>query len=134
MNTNRRNFIKTTTAAGLGLSILPSGIVFSKDKDPKIRLGFIGVGLRGQDHLGLALKRSDTDVIAICDVQQGMIDASLKMFAEAGKPKPQVIMDGPYGYKKLLENKDIDAVIIATPWEWHTVMCIDSMNAKKYVG
>ena len=134
MNTNRRTFIKTSAVAGLGLSILPSGIVFSKDKDTKVRLGFIGVGLRGQNHLELALKRTDTEVIAICDVQQIMIDTSLKMIAEAGKPKPQVIMDGPYGYKRLLENKDIDAVIIATPWEWHTVMCIDSMNAKKYVG
>jgi len=134
MNTNRRNFIKTSATAGIGLSILPSGIVFAKDKEPKIRLGFIGVGLRGQNHLELTLKRSDTEVVAICDVQQRMIDSSLKLIADAGKPKPQVIMDGPYGYKKLLENKDIDAVIIATPWEWHTVMCIDSMNAKKYVG
>ncbi len=134
MNTNRRTFIKTSAAAGLGLSFLPSGVVLSKDKDPKIRLGFIGVGLRGQNHLDLALKRTDTDVIAICDVQQRMIDMSLKLIADAGKPKPQVILDGPYGYKKLLENKDIDAVIIATPWEWHTVMCIDSMDAKKYVG
>jgi predicted dehydrogenase len=134
MNTNRRNFIKTSAVAGLGLSILPSEIVFSKDKDTKVKLGFIGVGLRGQSHLELALKRTDTEVIAICDVQPIMIDTSLKMIAEAGKPKPQVIIDGPYGYKKLLENKDIDAVIIATPWEWHTVMCIDSMNAKKYVG
>ena len=134
MNTNRRSFIKTSAVAGLGLSILPSGIVFSKDKDTKVRLGFIGVGLRGQNHLELALKRADTEVIAICDVQQIMIDTSMKMIADAGKPKPQVIMDGPYGYKRLLENKDIDAVIIATPWEWHTVMCIDSMNAKKYVG
>ena len=134
MNTNRRDFIKTTAVAGLGLSILPSGIVFSKDKDTKVRLGFIGVGLRGQNHLELALKRADTEVIAICDVQKAMIEDSLKMIAEAGKPKPQVIMDGPYSYKKLLENKDIEAVIIATPWEWHTVMCIDAMNAKKYVG
>jgi predicted dehydrogenase len=134
MNTNRRTFIKTSAAAGLGFSILPSGIVFSKDKDPKVRLGFIGVGLRGQNHLELALKRSDTDVVAICDVQPIMIDTSLKMIADAGKLKPQVITDGPYGYKKMLENKDIDAVIIATPWEWHTVMCIDAMNAKKYVG
>jgi predicted dehydrogenase len=134
MNNTRRNFIKTSTITGLGLSILPSGIIFSKDKDPKIRLGFIGVGLRGQNHLDLALKRTDTEVVAICDVQQRMIDMSLKLIADAGKPKPQVIMDGPYGYKKLLENKDIDAIIIATPWEWHTVMCIDSMNAKKYVG
>ena len=132
--TNRRNFIKTTAAAGIGLSIIPSGIVFGKDKDTKVRLGFIGVGLRGQSHLELALKRTDVDVVAICDIQQRMIDMSLKLVTESGKPKPQVIMEGPQGYKKLLENKDIDAVVIATPWEWHSIMCLDSMNAKKYVG
>jgi hypothetical protein len=132
--TNRRNFIKTTAAAGLGLSIIPSGIVFGKDKDTKVRLGFIGVGLRGQSHLELALKRTDVDVVAICDIQQRMIDMSLKLVTESGKPKPQVILEGVQGYKKLLENKDIDAVVIATPWEWHSIMCLDSMNAKKYVG
>lgn len=132
--TNRRNFIKTTAAAGLGLSIIPSGIVFGKDKDTKVRLGFIGVGLRGQSHLELALKRNDVEVVAICDIQQRMIDMSMKLITESGKPKPQVILEGVQGYKKLLENKDIDAVVIATPWEWHSTMCLDSMNAKKYVG
>jgi predicted dehydrogenase len=62
------------------------------------------------------------------------MDRSLALVTKTGKPKPHVILDGPQGYKKLLENKDIDAVIIATPWEWHTVMCLDAMNAKKYVG
>ncbi len=134
MTSTRRDFIRTSTTAGLGLSILPSGLLFSKDKDPKVRLGFIGVGLRGQGHLELALNRTDTEVVAICDIQQVMIDASMALVTKSGKTKPQIIMDGPYGYKKLLENKDIDAVIISTPWEWHTVMCIDAMNAKKYVG
>lgn len=134
MNTSRRNFIRTSTVAGIGLSILPSSVVFPKDKDAKVRLGFIGVGLRGQGHLELALRRNDTEVVAICDVQQRMIDMSMEIVKESGKPKPQVIMDGPQGYKKLLENKEIDAVIISTPWEWHTVMCLDAMNAKKYVG
>lgn len=131
---SRRDFIKTSTTAGIGLTLLPSGVLFSKDKDAKVRLGFIGVGLRGQSHLELALNRADTEVVAICDVQQHMIDRSLNLVTKSGKPKPQVILDGPYGYKKLLENKDIDAVIISTPWEWHTVMCLDAMNAKKYVG
>jgi predicted dehydrogenase len=130
----RRDFIKTSAIAGAAFTILPSSVLHAKDKDGKIRLGFIGVGLRGQSHLELALKRADTEVVAICDVQQRMIDMSLKLIAEAGKTKPAVIMDGPQGYKKLLLNKDIDAVIIATPWEWHTVMCIDSMKAGKYVG
>ena len=133
MSNTRRNFIKTTTAAGLGFTILPSA-VFSASKDEKLRLVFIGVGLRGQNHLELALKRNDVSVVAICDIQQRMIDMSKKMITESGKPMPAIIMDGPYGYRKLLENKDIDAVVIATPWEWHTIMCIDSMKAKKYVG
>ncbi|TXI68166.1 MAG: Gfo/Idh/MocA family oxidoreductase [Cyclobacteriaceae bacterium] len=132
--TTRRNFIKTSAAAGLGLTILPSGALLAKDKAPKVRLGFIGVGLRGQSHLDLALKRTDTEVVTICDVQQRMVDMSLALVSKSGKPKPQVILDGPYGYKKLLEHKDIDAVIISTPWEWHTIMCLDAMNAKKYVG
>lgn len=132
-NSTRRDFIKTSTVAGLGFSLLPSS-VFAKDAPAKVRLGFIGVGMRGQNHLDLALLRSDVEVIAICDVQQRMIDMSLDLATRYKKPKPMVINDGPQGYKKLLENKDIDAVIIATPWEWHTVMCIDAMNAKKYVG
>src|SRR6478736_8569009 len=130
---SRREFIKTTAAAGAAITILPSH-VFSKSAENKIRLGIIGVGLRGQNHLELALRRDDVDVIAICDIQQRMIDMSLGVVAQEGKSKPQVILDGPNGYKKLLENKDIDAVIIATPWEWHKIMCIDAMNAKKYVG
>jgi predicted dehydrogenase len=134
MEPSRRSFIKATAMAGAGLSILPSGILFAKDKDPKVRLGFIGVGLRGQSHLELALRRNDAEVVAICDVQQRMIDMSKELVRKSGKPMPQVVMDGPYGYKKLLENKDIDAVVIATPWEWHTVMCIDSMNAGKYTA
>lgn len=133
MNSTRRTFLKTTAAATLGVGLLPSlGLATSSDE--KLRLGFIGVGLRGQNHLELALSRKDVDVVAICDVQQRMIDMSLGLVATAGKPKPHVILDGPNGYKKLLDRKDIDAVIIATPWEWHTVMCLDAMNAKKYVG
>lgn len=131
---SRRSFVKLAAAAATGFTILPSSTVFSGAREAKVRLGFIGVGLRGQDHLSLALERDDVEVVAICDVQQRMIDSSKDRIKKAGKPMPAVIMDGPYGYRKLLENKDIDAVVIATPWEWHTVMCIDAMNAKKYVA
>lgn len=132
--TSRRQFIKSSTLAGASLAMLPAGMLLSKDKEPKVRLGFIGVGLRGQGHLGLALRRSDVEVVAICDVQQQMIDMSKALITQSGKPMPQVILEGPYGYRKLLERQDIDAVIIATPWEWHTAMCLDAMNAKKYAG
>lgn len=130
----RREFVKTTALAGTGLALMGSLPGQSAPADTKLRLGFIGVGFRGQGHLALALRREDVEVVAICDVQQRMMDMALARIAKSGKPKPQVILDGPQGYKKLLENKNIDAVIISTPWEWHTVMCLDAMNAKKYVG
>ncbi len=128
--------MKTAAIAGAGLSILPNSIFARSEENRagKVRLGFIGVGLRGQNHVELALLRQDVEVVAICDIQQRMIDMTLPMFTKSNKPKPQIILDGPYGYKKLLENKDIDAVVIATPWEWHAVMCVDAMKAKKYVG
>lgn len=131
MPSSRRNFIKTSAAAGAAFAILPSSALAA---DQKIKVGFIGVGLRGQSHVELAIMRNDIEVVAICDIQQRMIDMTLSMFTKVNKPKPQVINEGPYGYKKLLDNKLIDAVVIATPWEWHAIMCNDAMRAKKYVG
>ncbi|MBN8577239.1 MAG: Gfo/Idh/MocA family oxidoreductase [Cytophagales bacterium] len=131
--TTRRDFIRAASAAGLGFSMLP--LASWADQKPKnVRVGFIGVGLRGQGHLDLLLNRSDVDVVAICDVQARMIEMSKSLIKKSGKPMPQIINEGPYGYRKLLENKEIEAVIISTPWEWHTVMCLDAMNAGKYVG
>jgi len=134
MKTSRRDFIRTTAVASAGLSLVSTENLFASTAETKVRLGFIGVGLRGQNHLDLALRRSDVEVVAICDVQQRMIDMSKELIKKSGKPMPQVIMDGNHGYKKLLENKNIDAVVISTPWEWHTIMCLDAMKAKKYVA
>ena len=134
LSVSRRDFIRSAALAGAGLSLLPSATWGALDKTSKVRLGFIGVGLRGQGHLQLALNRPDVEVVAICDIQSRMIDMSKELVKKSGKPMPQIIMEGPYGYRKLLENKDIEAVVISTPWEWHTVMSLDAMNAKKYVG
>ncbi len=130
----RRDFIRSTALAGAAFSILPSNTVFSNNQEAKLRLGFIGVGLRGQAHLELALRRSDVEVIALCDIQPRMMDMALDLVAKSGKRKPQVILQGAEGYKMLLGNTDIDAVIISTPWEWHYIMCMDAMTAGKYVG
>ncbi len=65
---NRRKFIKTTTAAGVGLSLMGfPNLVTGKD-DRKVRMALIGVGLRGRNHLHLLLQRTDTEVVAICDI------------------------------------------------------------------
>ena len=131
---SRREFVKSSVATGLAFSILPSGMIFSKEKDNKVRVGIIGVGSRGRNHLRLALERKDVEVIGICDVQQSSIDLGKEVFKKAKKSVPKIYLDGPYGYKKLLEDPNLDAVIIATPWEWHFEQCRDAMLAGKYAG
>ena len=67
---SRRNFVKKTTLAGAGLSMLPN-LTFSttfKASSEKLKVGFIGVGLRGTNHLNNALLRDDVLVTAICDI------------------------------------------------------------------
>ena len=68
MKTTRRTFVKQTAAIGVGMSILGSPLaMLASEKRSKIRLGFIGVGLRGQSHMEEALKRKDIEITAICD-------------------------------------------------------------------
>ncbi len=129
---NRRTFVKNTAMAAGAIHILPSG-TFAKDNQ-KVKLAFIGVGLRGQNHLDNALRRSDVDVVAICDVDDFMLQHAIDLIKKSGKPMPKVFKGDPYAWKKLLELKEIEGVIIATPWEWHAPMAIGSLEAGKYVG
>jgi predicted dehydrogenase len=130
---NRANFLKMTALAGTAFTVLPSKVVFG-NPNSKLNIGIIGTGLRGQELLRLALQREDTVVTAICDIQQVMIESALMLFEKAGKPKPEIYDDGDYAYRELLARKDIDAVMIATPWEWHFPMAMDAMDAGKHVG
>lgn len=130
---NRQNFLKMTALAGTAFTILPSKVVFGSPNS-KLRLGFIGVGLRGQELLRLSLQRSDVNIPAICDIQPVMIANALKQFENSTHPIPQVYADSDYAYRDLLARKDIDAVIIATPWEWHFSMALEAMEAGKHVG
>ncbi|MFZ4476383.1 MAG: Gfo/Idh/MocA family protein [Saprospiraceae bacterium] len=138
---NRRAFIQSaalTTAALATPSILQAAAESESMQAPvlkdKLRLGFIGVGLRGQDHVMEALLRPDCEVVAIADPNAQMIGDCLKTIESKGKSKPKVYGNGNFDYLKLLEDKNIDAVVIASPWEWHTQQAVAAMKAGKYVA
>ncbi len=129
----RREFIKQGSVAAAGFAILPASSLFGTAKD-KIRLGYIGVGLRGRDHIGEGLLRDDVEIVAICDPQESSLKPCREQFAKAGKPLPKEYTGSLDAYKNLLGRKDIDAVIIASPWQFHHAQAIDAMKAGKYVG
>lgn len=131
---SRRSFIQNTAFASAGLSMAPN-LMFAADAQKAIiNIGIIGVGLRGTNHLSNLLSREDVHVMAICDIDQNRIDLNLDLIEKAGKKKPEVFGKNEHDYKNLLELKDLDAVIIATPWLWHTRMAKDAMLAGKYAG
>lgn len=133
---SRRDFVKKTALAGAGLMMLPNMSFGSMlgAPDQKVKLAFIGVGLRGVNHLNNALLRKDTEITAICDVDPARIDVALKRIKDAGFPKPQVFSKDDHDYLNLLNLQNVDAVVISTPWLWHTRMAVDSMKAGKYTG
>lgn len=143
---NRRSFLQNAALAGTALAIPdilnaenthnPSVAQVSlagKPKD-KLGLGFIGTGLRGQDHLEMALLRDDCDIVAIADPDPGMLQMALKKIEEYGRKRPTVYDQGNFDYQRLVTDKNVDAVVIASPWEWHSQQAIAAMKAGKYVA
>jgi predicted dehydrogenase len=133
---SRRNFIKKAAIAGAGITMVPN-VTFGSTKglfDSKLRVGMIGVGLRGTNHLNNLMQRNDILVTAICDIDPKRISNALGIIEKSGKNKPEVFGKYDYDYRNLLALKEVDAVIISTPWLWHTRMAKDSMLAKKYTG
>ena len=120
---DRRHFL-VSSAAALGAA----SNVFSSPSDT-VRIGVVGIGGRGPSHLGGYSKLPNVEVVAICDIDDSHIAKGLKQLDGLGKPKPQTYKD----IRKLLEDKNIDAISIASPNHWHTLMTIWACQAGKDV-
>lgn len=93
-----------------------------------IRLGLIGCGGIGRHHYRVFQRVGGCEIVAVADVYQKQIDELLSM-KEVGEPKPEAYRD----YRRLLDRKDIDAVIVATPDHWHALCTIHACEAGKDV-
>lgn len=131
----RRVFLKNNVAAGAGLALAPL-VALGREKvaEKKVRIGLIGVGLRGTSHLRNLLNRDDVSIPAICDIDPERIPIALGHLSKQGHPKPAIYDKSEHAYLDLLKRDDLDAVIISTPWEWHTPMAVAAMKAGKRPG
>lgn len=132
---NRRNFIGKTTAGAVAVTVIPrhvlggNGFVAANDK---INLGFIGLGRQVSTLLEGIGKCRETVVVAASDVYKMKLDVFLGTAKKSNQAKN--INDEIQAYKyyrELLERKDIDAVVIASPDHWHAQMAIDAAKAGK---
>jgi predicted dehydrogenase len=130
----RRNFIAKSLVYTSGAAFLPHLAQSQTIQLEKVRLGFIGVGLRGRNHLEMALYRDDVEIVAICDVDPNAIQQAQKMIAAKGRKPAAVYQKGDRDFENLAKRSDIDGVVIATPWEWHVPMALEVMKQGKYAG
>ena len=130
---NRRDFIKTTATASAAATVMPTAL-FSSQANKRVKMGFMGTGMRGQWVLSLAAKYPEVDIPAICDIDDGMIESALKILKDAGKPEPHVYKNGDEDFLNMVQNETLDGAYIATPWEWHHPMAIAAMKNGMHVG
>jgi predicted dehydrogenase len=119
----RRDFTKSATVGAAGLTALSASRVHGAND--RVRVGFIGLGNRGDQVLSAFLTHKDCEVPAICDIHQPYLDFAAKKIGT----NPLLFNS----YEKLLARNDLDAVAIETPDHWHALMMIAACKAGKDV-
>lgn len=138
--TNRRQFLKRAALASAVLgfpTIVPSTVLGQNAPNSRIGMGLIGLGLMMDWHKGYMLGRDDVQVLAVCDVYRGRREA-----AKAAVEKAYASKAGAGAYKgceacldfeRIMERKDIDAVVVVTPDHWHAPISVMAMRNGKDV-
>src|SRR5690606_24484045 len=122
----RRTFIKTTALTSAGLAVAGLGYGLGKNSSSVVNVGVVGTGDRGSGMISVMNGIPGLNVIGCCDIIPFRLEKAVARVA-SGKAK------GYKEYKKMLENKDIDAILICTPFSEHAQMAIDALDAGKHV-
>jgi predicted dehydrogenase len=126
----RRDFVETVgMTAGVSAVLGASGTSSAAPANEKIRLALIGAGSRGNQLLDSFLPQKDVEIIAIADVDDHHAGETAERVKKAKGNSPDTARD----YRTMLERKEVDAVIIATPDHWHALPAIHAVLAGKDV-
>jgi predicted dehydrogenase len=123
----RRDFMKSSLVAGAGLT-LASPFSRVRGANDDIRVAVVGINGRGGSHIGAFDKMDGVRLAALCDVDKKVLDKRAKSFKDRNKP-----VDKYVDIRELLENKNIDAISIATTNHWHSLATIWACQAGKDV-
>jgi myo-inositol 2-dehydrogenase / D-chiro-inositol 1-dehydrogenase len=118
----RRNFVRTSIAAG-SAALLPA-----QSPNDTVRIAFLGVGNRGSYLLKHMLKVPGIKVVAVCDIDPDNLKKAVDAATAAGNTP-----DSYTEFRKMLDRKDIDAIVIATPVDLHKEMAIAALEVGKHV-
>ncbi len=131
----RRDFLKAGAATTLGAGLIPTiGAQALVGAEKPVRLGMVGVGGRGTTLLSLLLEMGGVEVPAICDINLEHLTRAQTMVEKVGQKKPDGYSRDEQDFQRLMYRDDLDAVVIATYWQWHTPMAVCAMQSGKYAA
>ena len=136
-NMSRRDFLKSNAAATASLALTAIGTkqTPAKAANPKtVRIGIIGMGGRGNSLMRNLLLMKEVEIRAVCDLRRQKVASAQNAVVRAGGAKPEGYAKDEYTFKELMDRDDLDAVIIATYWQWHAPMAVYAMKAGKYAA
>ena len=108
-------------------------IAFAAEPMESVRVGFIGLGMRGPGAVRRWCQIEGTEIIALCDINQQGIDKSQKYLSNAGRNKAVEYL-GEESWRELCKREDIDLVYIMTDWKNHANMALYAMECGKHVA
>ncbi len=123
---NRREFLELTSAGLLAASAIGTAQAAPKSANDKLVVGLIGCGGRGNHDAGLFRKTANVEVAYVSDVDDTRRAATAKAF---DIPSNRAVAD----LRRILDDKSVDAVVIATPDHWHSIAAILACDAGKHV-
>lgn len=142
---NRRDFVRLGLAAGAGLSVL--GMASAEDAATqevppfffappmeRVRIGFVGVGNMGSNHLNNLLKLEGVEIKAVCDIVEEKVTRAQDTVEAAGHPRPTGYSQGERDFERLCAEEDLDLVYTATPHKLHVPVCIAAMENGKHAA
>ena len=129
-NLTRRSFIQYSGGTALARALWGTSTAWAGANE-KVRVAVVGIRGMGQSHIRSYQELPNVEVTALCEVDENLFEERVqKHFVQKGKRKPKLYTD----IRKLLEDKDIDAVSIVTPNHWHALAAIWSIQAGKHVS
>ena len=129
----RREFIRAGATAGTALA-LAKGAATGEEPLATVRVGVVGVGNRGTFLTQTLLSIPGVEVRAVCDIVADRTAQAQKIVEEKSGKRPEAYIKNETDFQNLVQRDDLDAVITATPWEWHTPVAVAAMRAGKYAG
>ena len=127
---SRRAFLKTAAAS----AALAGAVGRGAEPSRTARIGIVGVGGRGTGLLQTMLQFPNVAVPAVCDILADRAGRAQEIVEQATGARPQAYTQGERDWQRLVERDDLDAVLTATPWQWHAPIMVAAMKAGKYAA